>query len=169
MPSALVTTPGATTANSYVTLAEFVAWLDNRLHGPPASVDDDKIRALLMGAARIDQAQFEGWRWKEVQSMAWPRYEVYDQDGYYIQANVVPQRVKNAQMIEAEAFLRDTEAVGGRDALAGLSRVKVDVIEVEASTRSNTPTEKTRLLPETLRELRPYMSGSGVTVPLYRS
>lgn len=168
MPSAIVTTPAATTANSYVSVAEAEVYFGDRLHSLAwvGATADEKAVALLMAARRIDQSEFLGTRWKLEQSMAWPRYGVLDEDGWLIAADVIPERVKRAQMEEALGLLTTDEDPDARDALAGLSRVKVDVVEVEATGASGA---RTGLLPSTRRLLRPFLASSGASVPLYRS
>jgi hypothetical protein len=58
-------------------------------------------------------------------------------------------------------LLRASDDPDKRDDLAGIRRVKVDVIEVEASQGGTSA--KTGLLPSTIRLLRPYLrAGAGI-------
>lgn len=168
MPSALVATIGAANANTYATLAEAETYFSDRLHTLDwlGAVADDKNAALLMAARRIDQTDFVGVRYTTVQSMAWPRINVRDEDGYAVAVSVIPVRVKQAQMEEALGLLRASQDPDQRDDLAGIRRVKVDVIEVEAV--SGGSSAKTGLLASTTRLLRPFLRAGAGIVPMER-
>jgi len=168
MPSALIPTVAASNANTYATLAEAETYFGDRLHVSEwtGASTAQKNTALLMAARRIDQSEFEGVRYKVDQSMAWPRLGTFDDDGFSIAVSVVPQRVKWAQMEEALGVLRSSEDPDKRDDLAGIQRVKVDVIEVEATTGGKSA--RTALLPSTIRYLRPYLRSGAGTVSMER-
>lgn len=165
---AIVPVPGGSTSNSYVTLDEYKVFLDSRLHSPSGISDDDLTRALLMAAARVDQENFVGQRTYTTQSMAFPRSGVVV-DGQQLSGSAIPYQVKLAQMVEASGFNSDTGPVGGRNELAGLRQVKVDVITVTVADGVDVAAAQSALLPETKRLLRPFLLGIGVTVLLERS
>jgi len=60
------------------------------------------------------QYSWKGYRYYTTQSLQWPRYECYDDEGNYIDVDVVPERVK-----EACAYLA-LKVVGGSTLLEDL-------------------------------------------------
>lgn len=129
---ALVTTPGAANADSYVTLAEFNTYCD--LTGRGVSGADNEVEVLLRKALAYLENQYRGrwvgYRATEAQSLAWPRlgtggdrfryagdsfavYGIIDEDGFQIATDTVPVQIKNAQceaaiLINAGATLQPT-------------------------------------------------------------
>lgn len=83
MPSAIVTTVGATNANSYVDLVAAEAYFDNLLSASSwsAATSDDRTRALLVAAQRLNNENWQGNRAKKDQALAWPRAGVIKPDG----------------------------------------------------------------------------------------
>lgn len=83
MPSAIVTTIGDSTANSYVDLAVADAYFDDRLEATTwsGSTSDNKTRALLMAARRLNNENWQGDRAKTDQALAWPRAGALKPDG----------------------------------------------------------------------------------------
>lgn len=92
---ALVATPGAANANSYVTLVEAQAYFADRVFTDPWDDADDQSKALITATKRLDQESFMGDRATETQSLKWPRMGVYT-DGVLIGDSVIPQKVKDA-------------------------------------------------------------------------
>lgn len=95
-------------AESYVTLAEANTYFSNR--GSPSawtSLSDAVKEQYLREATDYIEAYY-ALRWKgrrdeDDQPLAWPRRGVDDQDGYAIDSDTIPQKLKNAQF---EAALR---------------------------------------------------------------
>ncbi len=82
--STLITTVGGTTSNSYVSLQELTDYRDlNRLDaaGFDGAEPDDKIRALLMAARKLERENWQGDRASSLQALAWPRSGVLKPDG----------------------------------------------------------------------------------------
>ena len=116
-----------TGANSYVTLAEADSFHENlgNLTWVNTASDDDKEAALIRAAQYLQQKwrlQWKGSRVEAFQSMDWPRRGVdvpdfFDpffrqvnvplqfQDTVFIGEDVVPQEVKDAQMLLAVAVI----------------------------------------------------------------
>jgi hypothetical protein len=122
----LVTTIGATNANSYATVEEANAYFDDRLNSQSwtQAIADDKLRALIMAAARLNEENWRGERVNTNQALAWPRYDVEKKDaihygsfgyGYthgYYEAYLhteIPLPVKRAQMELALAYLEGVD------------------------------------------------------------
>lgn len=110
---ALVTTPGAANADSYVTLVEAAAYFTARGIATWTGSDTVKENALRLGTSYLDNA-YRG-RWigltaTATQSLAWPRvdgsrslssgctYPLTDENGWEIAIDVVPQQIKTATL-----------------------------------------------------------------------
>jgi hypothetical protein len=149
-------------ANTYASAAEADAYFDARVDsGAWGEADaDDRARALVSAARRIDQERFRGVRADPDQPMAWPRAGVRDEDGVLMGTETVPARVKRAQMnlalvMLAGGFLDDL----GLDAFR---RAKVGPLEVEL--KDGVPAGA---LPDDVRrELWPFVLGSRNTISL---
>lgn len=145
---ALVHAPGDPAANTYVSAAEFSAYLDERLNAPSAS-PDDRARALIMATRSIDEEEFRGAPRRplngvpatETQALKWPRWGARSDGGWHYDPDQIPEIVKRATMELAIRILKD----GPRDFLAdpeadlqGIERfesVKVDTIAVKPRLR----------------------------------
>ncbi|AMR77676.1 DnaT-like ssDNA-binding protein [Cupriavidus nantongensis] len=94
---AIDTTTGSPTADSYVSVAEADAYHSKRGNTAWAGVAaDDKESALVRATGYVDaEYSWKGVRASAGQALAWPRYDVRT-DGYPVDPDVVPQRVKDA-------------------------------------------------------------------------
>lgn len=114
---ALITTPGAADADSYVTLTEFSTYCDKTSRG--VSGTDAELESLLRkGTAYLEnqyRGRWKGYRTEQAQALAWPRigsggdsrlraqgdtfavYGIVDLDGFEIPTNAIPQQIKDAQ------------------------------------------------------------------------
>lgn len=165
MAATITATVGDASANSYATEAEFSTYMDGRLTRTAydTATTDERVRALISAARRLDQETYKGVRVNATQAMQWPRYGVENPDLAYsvldgptftestwYDTDKIPQRVKNAQMELAYLILSgdfDPAPTG----LEGYSAVVVGPIEV-------TPrhAEKAGEMPEGVyREIRP--------------
>lgn len=125
--TSLVTTISGTTSNSYVTLQEFVDYADLRLHVDAfrEAGADDRVRALIMAARRLNRENWLGAPATATQSLSWPRVEVRKHDNvrtyrtgvYYDEydATEIPEIIKHAQYELALAYLEGFEAAGERE------------------------------------------------------
>jgi hypothetical protein len=151
MPSALVTTVGGSTSNSYLSLVDFAALADD---GPLAAVYtaasvDERTRALLQATARLDLEVWTGVRVSQSQRLAWPRNYAIDPDRtntnvgstyarpydmvVYLPSTTIPDRIRSGC---AELALQILQAGPGvdlfaRDDTRDYTRAKLDVLEVE--------------------------------------
>lgn len=115
-------TIGGVNSNTYATLAECEAYLDTRLNSLAwtNAGSEDKTRALLMAAERLQGLNWHGDRVNTTQRLAWPRWGVVKRDGlpffsvgYYsgwgygdsYLTTEIPQPVKDAQCEWALALL----------------------------------------------------------------
>lgn len=131
--SSLIVTVGAANANSYVTLAEAQAYHDLKLNAEAwfDAEPDDKLRALVEAARRLQRETWLGSPVTSAQSLAWPRAGVAKADGLNFGAGwysgwpggygreaylptEIPQPVKDAQCELALALLAGWDEEGER-------------------------------------------------------
>lgn len=97
-----VTTSPTASATSYVSLAEFKAWCDQRLKTYAGKTDDQLGVAVNAGAEYMDvRFNFVGYRKDAAQAREWPRESAWDSRGDKVDG--VHQAVKDAQC--AYAFM----------------------------------------------------------------
>lgn len=118
-------------ANTYVTLAEFKAWADDRgiTYGTDAAVTQQIYRAMDY----FERLQFIGNKANENQPLQWPRTEALI-DGYYADATEIPAPVKLAvyEAIVVEAAGNSELEVQDRRTL----KEKIGDIEVQYADNS---------------------------------
>lgn len=89
---------GGASANSYVTLAEAIAYFEARL--ATQAWDSNTAlheRALVAATARLDQCLFVGLKANTTQRLKWPRVGVRDDDDRAVEDDIIPQNIKDAQ------------------------------------------------------------------------
>ena len=131
MAIAVDATAKGASANSYVTQAEATTFLDGRLNVSDwdGASSDEKNRALVSAANRLDQEAFDGYETTAAQRLKWPRTGLADERGDSVDEDTVPERVKDAQCVLALLMLgSDLLADSG---LEGFDRVKVGPLDVD--------------------------------------
>ena len=111
MPSAINSTVGGASANSYITIAQGTAYADDVL-GTTAwstATTDNRTRALLAATARLDELAWIGARASSTQALAWPRTDAACGEFDYA-ADVIPAEVQEATWQLAELLLGDAGA-----------------------------------------------------------
>ena len=106
----LTTTPGATNADSYASLAQALAYhaaIGNAAWA--ASTDALREPALRRATIWVDNSYRARWKGQRgvngrSQALDWPRYGVLDSDGWYVDSATIPLEVTNATN---EAALRE--------------------------------------------------------------
>lgn len=117
---ALVTTPGASNADSYASVAEADACNATNLYasGWAAQPLADKENALRM-AARLLDSMPAAWTGKAsdpaVQGLGWPRIGMKNRNGYPIPNDSIPQNLKCAQA-EYARLLTEADLTAGSSA-----------------------------------------------------
>ena len=171
MTTALVATAGATTANTYATFAEAVAY-----HGDRPQPDDkwngadpeDQERALLFAAKLMDaMIEWAGWPITTTQAMLWPRSGLYHRNGTYVASDEIPAELKNAQAELAAHLLRQKETLE-----AGLENV--DSFTIGALSVSFRSSAVEKFISNTATLLLPRgwfvgIVGQSISVPLMRA
>lgn len=89
-------------ANSYITVAEYKSWADDR--GITYGTDDAVSKLLYRAHDYFESLSFKGIKHTEDQPMQWPRDDVYI-DGYSVESDEIPKEVKVAifELIKIEA------------------------------------------------------------------
>ena len=152
MAIAIVATPGAADANSYLTLAAAQAIVDGFIQDDDvlawaSATTDQKNQALFTATQRLDRERFLGARSTDTQALQWPRTGVRRPDTYintyavgfpfrittdYFDDNEIPVQVQYAEVVLAVYLNNNTDALG----LSGLEdykNVKIGSIDVTPS------------------------------------
>jgi len=117
---------GTLTANSYVTIAEADAYFANHISSDSWDTYTQRS-ALLINASRLLD-HYMDWNGtpvnnETIQSMGWPRYDVYDVD-----SDIIPQRVKNATF-ELANYIAGNSGISSD--LAEVNKIKVGPITID--------------------------------------
>ncbi len=108
---------GLTNSNSYATEAEGNNYFASRLNsdGWDNASSQNREVALVMATRILDDwIAWKGIKANETQALRWPRYSVYDQDGFLIENTVIPQWLKEATFEEA-IYLLDADRTSEPD------------------------------------------------------
>jgi len=183
-------------ANSFVTVGTADSYFETRHDTAWENADDDaKERALVLASDYMTQAWRLKWRGSLVnalQSLPWPRdgvpvpdfFDPFEksqpnvpiafQDTYFIPVNVIPQEIKDAQMLLARAQMDDTGAV--TNTLQGslgrqTKREKAGSLEVEyMDPSSGGDARQTTYYWDAERRVAPFLNpASGIVGTLTRS
>ena len=135
MAASITATVGGASSNSYVDVATAQAYLDERpnVEDWTGATADERIRALIAAARRLDQEQYRGRIASSAQALQWPRVGVEDRNGYTVASTTVPQEVKDAQVELALAMLGDDLLADS--GLEAFESVKLGAMAVEPRQR----------------------------------
>lgn len=151
MPT-LVSTIGASDANSYLSIADADAIADSMVGtlSWTTATQTNKIRALISATSGLDTLRYIGHKASEEQALLWPRTYANCGDKNYNDEEI-PREIELCTFDLAEALLSNPTLLRGSpttEALVpgipnrDLSRVKLDVLEVEWRTdRVNSTTK----------------------------
>lgn len=92
---------GLSTANSYLSVADADTYHANVTQSSDwtAATQAARENGLIVATQYLDihyQGKWRGYKSTQSQSLAWPRYSVEDDDGYYLNSASLPQRLKDA-------------------------------------------------------------------------
>lgn len=123
---------GLANANSYVTVDEFLTYIDERGLTISASSDHDYIENLLIKAADFIESKkslFKGDKASSTQALAWPRDRVYI-DGFAVASTSLPRELTYAQMqLAYDADTTDLQPVIAQQDKGDIAKEKVGEIE----------------------------------------
>ena len=124
-------TVGGTTANSYVTLDEAVAYMETNLYAASwLDLDSDvQEQTLMMATRQLDTLCFLGQKATAAQALKWPRTGLVS-DGYPVPSDVIPMAIKIATCEQARVVAgRDTTAQSDAE-VQGLEKIKAGSVEL---------------------------------------
>lgn len=141
MALTITATVASASANSFVTEAEAIAYAASRPNASAwttvsGATCTEAEKAVLIEATReLSHLLWRGSRASETQALAWPREWVVNPDspnGFYYDADVIPQRVKDATAELAIEYLKaGTTDLSALDPKLGILSEQVDVIRVD--------------------------------------
>lgn len=133
MPVTIISTPGATNANSLLDLtrADELALEHPHAGAWTAETDTDKKSAALIMFSRIVSATcFKGKRTFTGQSMAFPRTGLkYDSDTA-VDSTTIPVEAEIATFVGALGLLQRDTTLPSSQLTEGLTKLKADVVEL---------------------------------------
>jgi hypothetical protein len=107
----LITTPGASNANSYADLTEAAAYCaENPYASGWFNASSGDQAAALITATKIEDANPFAWTGEastDVQALGWPRKNMKNRNGFPIADNIIPQALKESTIEEARALLAE--------------------------------------------------------------
>lgn len=161
MAPTITATPGASDANSYLTLLEADAIADTML-GPlswSTATSDNKTRALITATNGLETLEWIGTRTSTTQSLSWPRTNASCGDKAPSDTEI-PREVQLAcfdlanALLDTPTLLRNspsTESLVNGIPNRDLKRLKLDVMEIEwrqdIKNSTTTPTTPLTVLP----------------------
>ena len=132
---ALVTTPGAVDANSYVDIAYADAFFASQVVQGVWPTTLASKEAALIDSTRLLDSQFDwvGYIASEEQSLRWPRTDAYDADDRLLPSDGIPNIVKQATCYLAMFLIQN----GGLTQFASnVAGVKVGPIDLKFTDKS---------------------------------
>lgn len=160
----LVATPGAPDANSYVSLADALAFCEGELGvgaftGAAASQQE---AALRTATTWLDRLSFIGSKTSEGQALKWPRAVGVEIDERTVGLNEIPPRLVRCTVRLAVRLLQSPDVLDALPAQVAV-REKVGPIETEFGSGSIAPRTRVGLyrFPDVLSELAPLLVGGG--------
>ena len=110
---AIDATVGASTANSFATVAEFKTyWASRGFNTVPLAASDDQIAAGLVQAGRLLNSSFDwvGAAVDATQSMTWPRSGMLTRNKFPLAITTIPQELKDCQcQLAGDLIIADRE------------------------------------------------------------
>lgn len=120
-------------ANSYVDVESAADYIGTNVYTATdwaALSDDDQANALSRASKYIDNiVQWNGTKVTADSGLRWPRAGVYDQDGFEIPDDVIPQLLKDAVCELASVMI--SEDWTGTQGTRGFKEIQVDVIDLK--------------------------------------
>jgi len=166
-------TAGGANSNSFVTLAVAETYMEGRGNKSTwdAASDGEKNIALVEATRDLDAVSYDGYRATGTQALAWPRQWAIDVDDptyNYFDTNEIPVRIQNATCELAFQYIAaGTTDVAAIDSKTNIKRKKVDVLETEYFSSTDTPTGLARY-PRVLTWITPLMANQGLTTEVIR-
>jgi hypothetical protein len=156
MPT-IIATPGATNANSYVTVPEADAYNDSRPHADVWENTEtlDKARALLLATRLLEtRITWKGAPATTVQALQWPRRGLVNRVGVEVSPATIPVDLKDATSELARLLLRTDKTAENAIATLGITSLKAGPTALTFSDK-RIGDAVTRMVPEYVLSLIP--------------
>lgn len=130
---AFVTDITSASLNSYVSVEYADTYFTERLFSDTWNDADltDKQAALMWACKLIDTNYiWTGARVNVDQPMAFPRYGMYDAEGYYLSSDAIPKQIMTAACELAMLLLREDRTAYGEPDSAGITDLTVGPIQL---------------------------------------
>ena len=139
---------GIVDSNSYEDEAGASAYLSNLLYVTPwtEATVEDREKALIYGTSLINRLMsWKATKTSFAQALDFPRTGLYDKDGYLVESDEIPKRLKQATAEMALSLIVENRTA---ERSYGVEKIKVDVIEIQ-----NSLTDEKPVIPESVMDL----------------
>ncbi len=158
----LITTIGAATTTSYVTVAEADQYFADRIHSAAWTSSTEQEAALVHASRQLDwYVDWKGTRVDNVQAMDWPRTEVASQYGTDYGVTDIPNEVKQA-VFELALSTLAADRMADPD-LAGLSMVQAGPLTIKTDAKDQN-SDKVQPIPSHIWRIISHLSRIGLGV-----
>lgn len=175
MPLTLIATPGASTANTYSTIAEAATWHASQLGGDAwFTQQEQQAVALATATAMLDRTcVWRGGRASTTQALGWPRHGVYYADslavgeagefgagvGTLIPSTLIPLWLQQATAEFAKTLLLEQRA--DDPATMGLTSLRIGPFSFGVGSQSS---QRQPFSPVVRQLLAPYVVTTGSSI-----
>lgn len=149
--------------NSYVDVATADAYFADRIHAEAWDTLTGKEKALVSASQLLDwYITWKGNKAVSEQPMQWPRSGVIRKDGTGVADDIIPSELKVATCEMALSSISDDRT--SDDPLAGISKVKVSSLMIQADEKDATASHRS-VIPEKVKKiLQDITRSSGIGV-----
>lgn len=136
MALVLDATVGGTASNTYATFAEFQAYIETRptvWDGTEAALDDptEVNKALVQATQMLNEyIEWYGDATSRDQALPWPRFGMVMENGYLMDSDVLPDRLKRATCELAVQLLEGNLAEDSDANAQGLKEIQVGPVDL---------------------------------------
>lgn len=151
MAVTVIATPGASNANSYITVVEFLAYLETAYEvtesskalddGPTVVLATRTLNAMFSGKRTLVRSKGESpyyltsstWTGAvatSTQALPWPRTGMYDMNGNLIASNVIPQALKDATSELARQFKIADRTLDNEVSVQGITSLRAGSVSL---------------------------------------
>lgn len=153
MALVFISTPKASNANSFCTIAEADAYHDGHLYADDwLTTTAEKEKALVMATRIIDRSYYwEGIPTTAEQALQWPRYGLWKRGRLgTVNSELIPQELKDATAELARVLLGSDRLSDNQTDLQGISSISAGPVSISFNS-----SKKWSVLPEAVRLMIP--------------
>lgn len=158
---------GASNAESYVSVAEITTYMTAFNKTPSGwaalavAVQESHARLATQYLDARYEGQWQGRRRLETQALAWPRDGVVDRDGFSVDYDSLPAKLKQATIEAAIRSAAGTSLLGDLAAEGSLKERSVKIGPLEETLVYANPSDQLPVFPLIDNLLRSYLDGAG--------